>query len=73
MAMETLTFNGSTPLDLLLWRHYGREVAGLVEQTLAANPGLSDLGVCPPRGTKIVVTIPTPEPRRARKTVSLYD
>jgi phage tail protein X len=74
MATETLTFNGSTPLDLLLWRRFGREVVGLVEQTLAANQGLAHLGVCPPLGTKIVVTIPkAAPPPSARKTVSLYD
>jgi len=73
MATETLTFNGSTPLDLLLWRRYGREVAGLVEQTLSANQGLADLGVLPPMGTKIVVTIPQAAPTPARPTVSLYD
>jgi phage tail protein X len=73
MATETLTFNGTTPLDLLLWRRYGREVICLAEQTLAGNQGLAALGVFPPLGTKIVVTIPEAAPAPAKKTVSLYD
>ncbi len=61
MTQRTLTFqNGVTPLDLLLYQTYGREVAGLVEATLAANPGLAALGPYPPMGTKVVVTDPAP-------------
>lgn len=61
MATETLTFpDDRTPLDKLLWLRFRREIPGLVEQTLAANPGLAGLGACPPRGTKVVVTLPAP-------------
>lgn len=61
MATETLTFpNDHWPLDLLLFRRFKREVAGLVEATLDANYGLADLGPCPPRGTNVVVTPPAP-------------
>ncbi|MCW2318307.1 P2-like prophage tail protein X [Rhodoblastus acidophilus] len=73
MATEILTFNGSTPLDLLLWRRYRRDIVGLVEQTLVANPHLAGLGVCPPRGTKVLVTIPEAQSETATRTVSLYD
>ncbi len=62
MTTRTLTFpNDFTPLDLLLFRAYKREVPGLVEQTLAANPGLAAMGPYPPRGTLITVTDPTPQ------------
>lgn len=63
MATETLTFphDGMT-LDRVLWLRFKREVPGLVEQTFGANPGLAALGACPPRGTKVVVTIPPPAP-----------
>lgn len=61
MATETLTFpNDETPLDKLLWRRFKREVPGLVEEVLASNPGLAALGAFPPRGTKVVVTLPAP-------------
>lgn len=61
MATEILTFpTDDWPLDLLLFRRFKREVAGLVEATFAANPGLADLGPCPPRGTRVVVTPPVP-------------
>ncbi|RFB80389.1 tail protein X [Methylovirgula sp. 4M-Z18] len=74
MTTETLTFlNDETPLDLLLWRRYLREVPGLVEQVLAGNPGLAALGLMPPRGTKIVVTVPAPVTRSGKPTISLYD
>jgi phage tail protein X len=62
MTTRTLTFpNDHTPLDLLLFLTYKREVSGLVEATLAANPGLAALGPYPPRGTTIVVTDPAPQ------------
>ena len=62
MTTRVLTFaNSVTPLDLLLFQTYRREVAGLVEQTLAANPGLAAMGPYPPLGTQITVTDPTPQ------------
>lgn len=62
MTTRTLTApNDVLPLDLLLFMTYRREAAGLVEATLAANPGLAALGPYPPRGTTIVVTDPAPQ------------
>lgn len=53
---ETLTVVSEfTPLDLLLWRRYGVEEPGLVERTLAANPGLAEGGVYLPVGAQVVV------------------
>lgn len=64
-----------TPLDLLLWRRYRREVAGLVEDTFARNPGLADMGPNLVVGTHVLVSVPPPEPQGAQTTpvVSLYD
>ena len=57
--MATLTFpNQDTPLDLLLWAVYKRQVVGLVETVLATNPGLAELSFWPPAGTQITVTPP---------------
>lgn len=76
MALETLTVGqeGET-LDLLLFRRFRREVEGLVEGTLALNPGLADLGPILPLWTRVLVEPPAPAPRgrKARPVVSLYD
>jgi phage tail protein X len=74
--IETLTVVAEqTPLDLLLWRRYRREVPGLVEDTLRRNPGLAKIGVFLPVGMTIEVQTPMPEPRgrKAVQVVSLYD
>lgn len=78
MSVDVLTFpNGNTPLDLLLFRTYRREVPGLVEATLRQNPGLAALGPYPPKGTRIRVTTPAPAPTAsaapAGKVIRLYD
>ena len=75
MTTRTLTFpNSTTPLDLLLFLTYRREAPGLVEATLAGNPGLADLGLCPPLGTKIVVTDPAPQASvNSAPLVTLYN
>ena len=74
-ATEVLTFpNDWTPLDLLLFRRYGQEIPGLCEATLAANPGLAELGPFPPAGTIVTVTSPTPAARQKQRTaIQLYD
>jgi phage tail protein X len=60
MALVNLSFpNNDTPLDMLLWVAFKRQVAGLVEDTYARNPGLAELGFWPPAGTKITVNAPS--------------
>jgi phage tail protein X len=62
-----------TPIDLLLWRAYKTQVAGLVEQTLAGNAGLASLGEFPPPLTKVAVTPPVPIAKSApTRIVRLY-
>ena len=75
MSIETLTFpNNITPLDLLLYRQYGAEIPGLVEATLAQNPGLAALGPFPPTGTVVNVTTPSAQSSvAAQKVTKLYD
>jgi phage tail protein X len=71
--MTVLVFpNGDTPLDLLLFAAVGREVVGLVEQTLAQNPGLADLGLWPPAGTQLTVTMPPSSAPPPPPVVRLY-
>lgn len=74
MTTVILTVTGAPqPLDLLLFRRYGRETKGLVEQVYADNPGLAALGPVLPLGTDVAVTPPTPPPAKPkRKVVQLY-
>ena len=59
MAIAVLAFpNNDTPIDLLLWAVYHRQVAGLVESAYAANPGLAELDFWPAAGTTMSITIP---------------
>lgn len=75
MTRETLTvMREQTPLDLLLWRRFRREVPGLVERTLALNPGLAGAGVMLPIGAKVVVDLPQAQPAAApARLVRLVD
>jgi phage tail protein X len=62
-----------TPVDLLLWRTFKTQVAGLVEQTLDSNPGLADLGIFPPALTQVTVTTSVPVAKQAPiRIVRLY-
>ena len=70
MSTEILTVAGRPrPLDLLLFRRFGREVPGLVEATYAGNPGLADLGPELPTGTRVAVEVPAPPPAVVRRPV----
>lgn len=44
---------GRTTVDLLLWRQYGMAGAAMLEQTLAANPGIAAQGAELPIGTRV--------------------
>jgi phage tail protein X len=67
--------NDRTPLDLLLWRRFGREVPGLVEAVLAdqRNVGIAALGVFPPPGTLVIVEPPAPAAKTNTAVISLYE
>lgn len=57
-------------LDAVVWRKLGR-TSGLVEATMALNPGLADLGPVLPGGTP--VTLPPPSSAQpVRETVKLW-
>lgn len=67
--MQVRAQQGDT-LDRLAWRHFG-VTAGVVEATLAANPGLVELGPVLPVGTVVqLVQPPTPVNTQA---MSLWD
>lgn len=54
----TVTSRGQTA-ERAIHRRLGRAVPGLVEATLAANPGLAGLGVTLPPPTTFTVTQPS--------------
>lgn len=64
-----LSEEGDT-LDRIVWKHYGRQSGGLVEQVLAANRGVAALGPTLPLGTKVV--LPPAEEPRAQEAVRLW-
>ncbi len=68
--LQQVTAREGDMLDQLVWRHRGR-TAGLVEQTLELNPGLSVHGPILPAGT--IVTLPAAsEALPTRETVKLW-
>lgn len=64
-----LSKDGDT-VDLIVWKHYGRQNAGLVERVLAANPGISDFGAILPLNTRIM--LPVVEVPKAEESVRLW-
>jgi len=58
MTTETLKVAGEgITLDQLVWRKFRRPIPGLVEQVLALNPGVAQLGPYLPVGTVVVLPI----------------
>lgn len=58
-------------LDRVCWRHYGATGNQVVEQVLAANPGLAALGPRLPAGTR--VWLPVMERPARTDGVRLWD
>lgn len=67
-AATVLARQGDT-LDALLHRHTGRTAAN-TEATLAANPGLADLGAVLPVGTAVRIVI---APQQTKRGIYLWD
>jgi phage tail protein X len=65
--------NDISPVDVVLWRTYRREVPGLLEAALTRNPGLADLGPYPPALTAFVVVEPPPIAAPSKPVISLFD
>lgn len=62
-----------TTLDLLLWRHFRHEIAGLVEAVYDLNQGLAAPGAYLPVGTVVTVPLPARQDVQPRRSISLYD
>lgn len=70
-TIETLEVKTEfTTLDLLLWRRFGFETRGAVEEAYALNRDLAELGPYLPVGTRVEIEIPdikTEPPVRVRR------
>lgn len=64
--------NQGDTVDAIVWRHYGR-TAGVVEQVLAANPGLADIGPLLPMGQSIDLPVLPAAPPTQNQTINLWD
>lgn len=67
--MKVHSIQGDT-VDMICYRYYGR-TAGVTEQVLEANPGLSVLGPVLPMGTPL--NLPDQAKPAQQKTVNLWD
>lgn len=64
------TSEGDTA-DLIAWKRYGTQSGRVVEQLLAANPGLSDRGPTLPAG--LIVQLPEIQQAEQSGGVKLWD
>lgn len=75
MTTESITVSADQlTLADLIWRKYRRPIRGLLEQVLALNPGLAQLGPYLPVGTVVVLPILQEASRPAeREVIQLWD
>lgn len=64
-----LSEEGDT-VDRIVWKHYGRQDAGLVERVLSVNRGTAALGVVLPLGTRI--DLPVIKDPKTEESVRLW-
>lgn len=69
MAVTVISRQGDS-VDLICHRHYGY-TAGITEQVLAANPGLSARGPVLPAG--VAITLPDAPAKAAAPVINLWD
>lgn len=55
MTSQTYIAEEGDTVDTVVFEYFGTTSNGIVEQILAANPGLADLGPRLPAGTRIVI------------------
>lgn len=67
--MRVRALQGDT-VDVLCWRYYGR-TAGVTEQVLEANPGLTEHGPILPMGLE--VELPDQPTQPVRRRLQLWD
>lgn len=48
-------------VPILIWRRFRKPMIGMAERVYLLNPGLAELGVNIPVGTKVAIPIDSPE------------
>lgn len=69
--MTTYRTSDGDMADEIAFRQYGTTAAGVVEQLLAANPGLSDIGPVLPAG--LIITLPVIDATAKIAGIVLWD
>lgn len=69
--VEIVQSEGLT-LSLIVWRLFKRQPDGYVERVLKLNPGLADLGVILPVGTRLVLPLDEQSAAPKRAVVRLW-
>ena len=59
-------------VDLVVWQAFGRQDEGLVEQVLALNPDIADIGIMLPVGIEVELPEPQARPRTRQDVVRLW-
>lgn len=71
MANQTyVTADGDT-VDFIAWKYYGNQDPGTVEQLLAANKGVADMG--PELAAGITITLPEIITPATEQGIKLWD
>ncbi len=70
MSQTYLTSEGDTA-DYIAWKYYGTQTGRVLEQLLAANPGLADRGPVLPSG--LTINLPDIVLETAEQGVRLWD
>lgn len=71
--MRVQVVQDNMTLDLVVWKAFGRQDAGVVEEAFALNPGIADLGAVLPVGTYVELPEPQAEKPALRETVTLWN
>lgn len=72
MPSTVIAHQGDT-IDLICWRELGTTSGGIVEATLALNPGIADAGPIIAEGTRVILPDPPATAAPSRETVNLWD
>lgn len=71
MANQTYVTGDGDTIDYIAWKYYGNQDQGTVEQLLAANKGVADMG--PELAAGITITLPEIITPATEQGIKLWD
>lgn len=71
MANQTYVTSDGDTIDYIAWKYYGNQDQGTVEQLLAANKGVADMG--PELEAGITITLPEIITPATEQGIKLWD